>query len=260
MKPSKQSIAVTVALSVLLMLSAQVSMGETHATEEFESGATRPVSIALLPAHVELMKQKMIRREAQVEEAGELESYLTNAVAAELEIRGYQLHLLSADDINSDPELQELVVDADRRFGELLTNVSRKLKKQVAKRRYNAGDEMKLLAGRLGVDAIGFIRMQLIASGKGVQILNMGMGGTSTMLSVSLIDGRTSDIEAYITLPILRRGKMFGGYEDVMNNPDEEMARFAGATLDDLPAADPSARVVQSDEDVLGDLEALLDE
>jgi hypothetical protein len=80
------------------------------------------------------------------------------------------------------------------------------------------------------------------------------------MMSVSLVDAGTTDIEAYVTLPIMRRGKVFGGYDDVMNNPDEEMARFADATLGDLLDADPSARVESADEDVLSDLESLLGE
>jgi hypothetical protein len=86
------------------------------------------------------------------------------------------------------------------------------------------------------------------------------MAGSQTMMSVSLVDAGTTDIEAYVTLPIMRRGKVFGGYDDVMNNPDEEMARFADATLGDLLDADPSARVESADEDVLSDLESLLGE
>ena len=249
-----------IALGALAVLSAAPALAELHATDEFEQGATRPVTIALLPAHVELMKQRMIRREAEVGEAAELEAHLGAAVAAELGARGYQVKRLEAADINADPELQELVVDAERRYNELLTNIMAKLRKQVASRRYNAGDEMRLLAAKLGVDAVAFVRMDVVAAAKGVQVLNMGMGGTQTMMSVSLIDGRTADIEAYLTLPILRRGKVFGGYDDIMNNPDEEMARFASATLGDLPNADPGARVEQADEDVLADLESLLQE
>jgi hypothetical protein len=86
----------------------------------------------------------------------------------------------------------------------------------------------------------------------------MGMGGAQTMMSVSLVDGDTTDIEAYVTLPIMRRGKVFGGYEDIMNNPDEEMANYAEATLGDLLAADPSARVEVAADDVLDELESIL--
>ncbi len=244
--------------AVVLPLIASSALAEMHATEEFESGETRPVTIALLPAQVELVKQRMIRREAQVEEAGELEAYLTSAVATELAGKNYNVIEVTAAEINADPELQELAIEANRRFDELLGNVSRRLRKQIESRRYHAGDSVTLLANRLGVDAIAFVRMQLIANAKGVQIMNMGMGGAQTMMSVSLVDRNTTDIEAYVTLPIMRRGKMFGGYEDVMNNPDEEMARFARATINDLVEADPSARVAVSDDAVLDDLESLL--
>lgn len=242
-----------------LALYGAVASAEMHATEEFEAGATRPVTIALLPAQVELVKQRMIRREAQPEEAGQLEGYLTDAVSAELAGKSYNVVVITAEQINADPELQSLVVEANRRFDELLGNISRKLRKQVETRKYHAGDTITLLANRLDVDAIGFVRMQLVAAGKGVQVLNMGMGGAQTMMSVSLVDRNTTDIEAYVTLPIMRRGKVFGGYDDVMNNPDEEMAKFASATINDLLAADPSLRVAESEDDVLGDLDSLLE-
>ncbi|HEU4618481.1 MAG TPA: hypothetical protein VFV10_10590 [Gammaproteobacteria bacterium] len=240
-------------------LAAQSARAALHATEEFVSGKTRPVKIALLPVHVELQKQKMIRREAEVHEGGELEEYLANSVEHELSSRGYEVKRITSDIINADPKLQELVIDADRRYGELLTQVSVKLARQVAQRRYKAGDEMKLLAARLGVDAIAFTRMQMIAAGKGVQVLNFGMGGTQTMLSVSLIDGATADIEAYLTLPIMKRGQAFGGYEDIMKDPDHEMGRLAAAVFDEMPNADPSLRAARpAGGDVVKDVESLL--
>ena len=245
--------------SALLLLTADFAAAEVHATEEFESGATRPVTVALLPSHVELMKQRMIRREAEVDESGELESHLTGAVASELLLKGYDVRVISAEQIAADPELQGLVVEADRRFDELLGNVSTRLRKQIETRRYHAGDTITLLANKLGVDAIGFTRMQLVANAKAVQALNFGMGGTQTMMSVSLVDKNTTDIEAYVTLPIMKRGKMFGGYDDVMKDPDVEMARFASATLGDLVAADPSLRKEQASDDVISDLESLLE-
>jgi hypothetical protein len=231
---------------------------EMHATAEFESGTMRPVTIALLPAQVSLIKQRMIRAEAEVEEAGILEGYLTDSVAAGLESKGYLVRVVSAEAINADPQLQSLVVESNRSFDELLGNVSARLRKQIETRRYHAGETLTLLAQKLDVDAIGFVRMQVYAAAKGVQIMNMGTGGAQTMMSVSLVDRNTTDIEAYVTLPLLRRGKVFGGYDDIMKNPDEEMARFASATLNDLLAADPTLRVEQSGDDVLADIESLL--
>jgi hypothetical protein len=232
---------------------------EMHATEEFESGANRPVTVAVLPARVSLVKQRLIRREDQPEEAGQLEGHLTSAVAAALREKGYKVKIVSADAINADANLQELAVESNRRYDELLDNVSRRLRKKIETRRYHAGDSVTLLANKLGVDAVAFVRMQVVAAAKGVQALNFGMAGSQTMMSVSLVDKNTTDIEAYVTLPILRRGKTFAGYDEIMANPDEEMSKFAQATLHDLLAADPSARVEGSDEDVLSDVESLLD-
>ncbi len=248
-----------VVLSLLGLASLGTAQAEMHATEEFESGETRPITVAVLPAQVNLIKQRMIRREAQVEESGELEGYLSSAVASELGTKAYEVELVTAERINADPELQALVVEANRRFDEVLGNITRRLRKQIEERAFHTGDTLTLLANRLGVDAVAFIRMDLIANAKGVQALNFGMGGAQTMMSVSLVDGTTTDVEAYITLPLMRRGRMFGGYDDVMANPDVEMANYASATLDDLLDADPSLRAESSDESVLADLDALLD-
>lgn len=254
---SIRKLAIVPGLFMLGMFSA--AHAEMHATEEFESGETRPVTVAVLPAQVNLIRQRMIRREAQVEEAGELEAHLSNAVAGELGSKAYEVELITAERINADPELQALVVEANRRFDEVLGNVTRRLRKKIEERAFHTGDTLTLLANRLGVDAVAFVRMDLIANAKAVQALNFGMGGAQTMMSVSLVDGATTDIEAYVTLPIMRRGRMFGGYDDIMSNPDEEMANYASATLDDLLDAEPSLRAESSDESVLADLDALLD-
>lgn len=247
------------AFAVLGFAFAGSAQAEMHATAEFETGETRPVTVAVLPAHVAMSKQRMIRREAEVEESGVLEGHLTGAVAAGLSAKGYDVRVLTADEINADADLQNLVVEADRRFDELLGNVSRRLRKQIESRRYQAGDTVTELATRLGVDALAFTRMQIVVQGAGLRALNLGMGGEQTMMSVSLVDETTTDIEAYVTLPILRRGSMFGGYDEIMSNPDGEMGKYAEATLRDLLEADPSARVEESDEDVLSDIESLLE-
>jgi hypothetical protein len=260
MTPINLRTALTALPAVLLWLIALPVAAEMHATAEFEAGTTRPVTVALLPSQVSLLKQRMMRVEAEVEESGQLEGHLTAAVASGLEGKGYRVRVVTAEAVNSDPDLQALVVEANRRFDEVLMNISARMRKQIESRRYQAGDTLTELAERLDVDAIAFVRMQIYAPAKGVQIMNMGMAGSQTMMSLSLIDGTTTDIEAYVTLPVMRRGKVFGGYDAIMKDPDVEMARFAEATLDDLLAADPSLRVESTEEDVLGDIESLLDE
>ena len=237
------------------------ALAKVIATDEFESGETRPVSIVILPSQVTLTKQKLVRQEAQIEESGELEPYLTAAVADEFRARGYTVKVVDAAAISADATLQELVVDANRRFDEMLTNVGSRLakSKNVRSREYNAGDPARLLAARLGVDALAFARMQILAPAGAVRALNMGVGGETAMLTVTIVDGASSDIEAYITLPALSRGKMFGGHDDIVENPAEQMGNYAAGTLEDLPGADPSLRAETPAEDVLADLQSLLE-
>lgn len=253
--------SVRAALLALALCTAPTAFAKVIATVEFEDGSTRPVSLAVLPSQVELTKQKMLRQEAQVEESGLLESHLTESVATEFLQRGYEVAVADTATIAADPDLQELVVDANRRFSELLANVGSRLSKSknVRNREYNAGDEARLLASRLGVDALVFTRMQIVAPAAGVRALNMGMGGENTMLSVTIVDGVSGDVEAFITLPLMGRGKMFGGHDDIIENPEREMANYARGTLDELPEAQRELRAESSSEEVISDLEALLE-
>ena len=252
--------AIVASVAVTSLIVAPAALTKVIATDEFEDGSTRPVSIVVLPSQVELTKQRMIRAEAQVEESGELEVHLTAAVAEQFRAHGYEAIIVDAAAIAADPGLQELVVDSNRRFNELLTNVGSRLSKSknVRNREYNAGNEVKLLASRLGVDALAFARMQIIVPAAGVRALNFGMGGEQAMLNVTIVDGTSGDVEAYITLPVLGRGKMFGGHDAIVENPDREMTNYATATLEDIPEADPSLRVETAGDDVIDDLESLL--
>jgi hypothetical protein len=255
----RRFVAIIAAAAGLLV--AQLAFAKVIATDEFEDGTTRPVTIVVLPSEVTLLKQKLMRVENQVEESGDLEAALTAAVADQFRAHGYEVTVIDAAAIASDPMLQELVVDSNRRFSELLTNVGAKLgkSKNVRNREYNAGDEVKLLASRLGVDALAFARMTIVAPAAGVRALNFGMGGESSMLAVTIVDGISGDVEAYVTLPVGQRGKMFGGHDAIVENPEVEMANYAQGTLEDLPNADPSLRAQRSGDDVISDLESLLE-
>ncbi|HVY65252.1 MAG TPA: hypothetical protein VHH11_10580 [Gammaproteobacteria bacterium] len=227
-----------------------------HATKEFEAGDTRPKTIAFLPPHATLIKRKVIKAEEQLEEGAELSAYLASSVKNEFAKQGYEVRMLTPDEVNANHDLQELVLDADRRYTELLNQVRLKLPKQIAARRYQAGDEMRVLAGKLGVDAIGFADLIMIASAPGALFLSGS--GTQQMLTVSVIDGSTATIEAYFVPPVLRRGA-FTGFEAVMADPAGKIGEMAALTLRDLPPAAATARAkAETDKDVVSDVEQLL--
>jgi hypothetical protein len=227
-----------------------------HATKEFEAGDTRPKTIAFLPPHATLIRRKMIKAEEQLEQSAEISVYLAASVKSEFAKQGYEVRMLTPDEVNANRDLQELVLDADRRYAELLNQVRLKLPKQIAARRYQAGDEMRVLAAKLGVDAIGFADLMIIASAPGAMF--MWGGGTSSMLTVSVIDGSTATIEAYFVPPVLRRGSITG-YEAVMADPAGKVGDMAGLTLRDMPPASATARAKpENDKDVVSDVESLL--
>ncbi len=234
-----------------------------HATPEFEAGTTRPRTIAFLPPQAMLIKQKIVQTEQQLEESGELANYLGASVLAAFEAQGYEVRLLTPDEVGADPELQELVLDASRRYTEMLTQVRLRLPRQIGKRRYEAGDEMRLLAAKLGVDAVGFAEIQIFAAAAGASAVSIltgfGASGSSTLISVSVIDGATANIEAFFVPPVLRRGSI-AGYDAIMANPAARIGELTEATLRDLPKADAAARApAENDEDVLSDVEDLLE-
>jgi hypothetical protein len=241
-------------------ITAQAAM---HATPEFEEGATRPRTIAFLPPQAMLIKQKIVQQENQLEESGELANYLGASVVAAFKAQGYEVRVLTPNDVGADPELQELVLDASRRYTEILTQMRTRLPRQIGKRRYEAGDEMRLLASKLGVDAVGFAEIQIFAAAAGASAVSIltgfGSAGSSTLISVSLIDGATANIEAFFVPPVMRRGSI-AGYDAIMADPAARIGELTEATLRDLPKADAAARAAaESDEDVLSDVEDLLE-
>ena len=147
-----------------------------HATKEFEQGATRPRSIAFLPPQAMLIKRKIVQTEQQIEESGDLAGYLGASVEAAFKAQGYEVRMLTPTEVGADPELQEMVLDASRRYSELLTQLRTRLPRQIAKRRYEAGDEMRLLAAKLGVDAVGFAEIQIYAAAAGASAVSILTG------------------------------------------------------------------------------------
>jgi hypothetical protein len=261
MLPKIRELTVGAVLLVVCTLPARAAM---HATAEFEQGDTRPRSIAFLPPHATLIKRKVVRTEEQIEESIEFSRYLAASVQGAFEAQGYEVKVITPDEISADPGLQEMVLDADRRYAEMLTQVRMKLPRQIGKRRYAAGDEMRTLAAKLGVDAIGFADLQMVSAAAGASavaiLVGFGAAGTSTMLSVSVIDGATANIEAYFVPPVMRRGSI-AGYDAIMADPAGKIREIADLTLRELPPANAVARATspESEDEVLKDVESLLE-
>ena len=145
-------------------------------TAEFASGATRPQSIALLPVEATVNRARVIETEGLVDEGLVYGEMFNSRVEAFLAAKGYEVQVIDPERINSDPLLQEYVVDANRGFDDMMSTYK---PKKLESRIYNAGDSARLLADHLGVDAIGFstLSMTITAAGKAIVA---GLFGSST--------------------------------------------------------------------------------
>ena len=80
--------------------------------------------------------------------------------------------------------------------------------------------------------------------------------GTQVSLSIGLVDGVSGDVEAFFTLPVLRRAKL-RGYEALMADPKTAAGRLAELTMAEMPAGS-SRRGREPQRDVVAEVRSLL--
>jgi hypothetical protein len=241
-----------------ILLSATTVPAAMKATPEFVKGETRPMTIALLPPVASVVKAKVVKTEEMIEESTEFGAMFGAALEGVIRAGGYEVRRVTPEEVNADPRLQEYVVDANRRYEELSTQVR---PNKIKKRLYNAGDEARLLADYLNVDAIAFSRLQVVAAtgGRTAVALLVGLGTLgATSASLMMVDGDTADVEAlFISTYVGASAKA------IEENPEAEIAAVAASTMAKLPAAGAAAAAREGedeDEDVVSDVESLLEE
>jgi len=164
------------------------AFAERGFTNEFLSGATRPKSIALLPAEASITRQQVVETTGLIDESVVFGAQFDADVAKVLADKGYEVQIVDADRINADRALQEYVVDAKRAYDEM---IARYRPKKLPDRIYNAGDSARLLASHLGVDAIAFSKLSVTITPAGKAIVSALIGGTTAgaYSMIAIVDG-----------------------------------------------------------------------
>ena len=93
-------------------------------TVEFANGATRPHSVALLPVDSTVNRAKVVDTDSLVDDGLKYGSLFNARVKTLLESKGYAVEVVDTDRINSDPQLQEYVVEATRGFKDMMSRRS----------------------------------------------------------------------------------------------------------------------------------------
>lgn len=215
MKPFPAHRVAIIVVALAAALAGYTAYAKQAVTDEFKAGATRPVSVLVMPSQIALTRLTLV--DTRVERRPELEQPLTAAIAEELSAKGFTVQLVDVAAMRADQVLRELVGNANRRYSALLRNVGLGLlkKKDIRNREYNLGRTIQQLAASLEVDAIIFSRMRVNEQSGGVRAMTFGIPRDTAQLTLTIVDGTTGDIEAHI---VSTGFKNIGGYDNLIED------------------------------------------
>lgn len=250
----------------LALLVATAAPAKRYLTTGFRTTESRPITIAVLPPHADFIKKKILVSHELVKEAEVLERAAADAIANHLRGRGYEVKLLTVEEVMADDELQHLIGRMNDRYDLEWRQLVRRPKK-VRVRRYSIGIGIRDVAGRLGVDGIAVPRIQAVGATGGQKAMAYLFGGNAgyARLDLGVVHGKTGDVEAYFF------GLVEAGFKSLTQKPDKMMKRVTKVTLRNYPKSskvlNPKKEDVRDEEEdldaeteaaILGDLEALL--
>ena len=255
----------------LLLLQSISARAGGFMTPEYARAEYRPKTMVVIPPRAEIVKKKVTGIEQLVEEGSILEDATSLVLKDKFGELGYQIRILSVEEVNADPGLQDLVRRMNERYDDELARIVAD-EKSVRARRFTCGDEAQILATRLGAEALIMTRIQASGATGGQAAMAMIFGGSRgfAAMSVGVIAGDNGDVEAFFD-------GVDSGMSDnaLMERPVETMTKVTKKTLKKFPAASKTAKVSKrwpqstdrevaeagkSDDEVLADLEALLGE
>ena len=246
------------ALAIMFLLASQSAYsavcvwGEcSEMTTEFRTLEMRPKSIALLPARSSLTENGVFNSESRVGETAPLENYLAISLEEEFKSRGYEVRSLTVDEIAEDQQLADLVNAANQRYYEEYATIVAFKVTDIKYRRYSVGEESRLLANYLGVDAVAFPRMQINgASSASKWMGNLGVKQETQAgiyMEFGLVHARTGDIEAFF-------GGVSGGvfkpsFKKILKKAKKYMANIAKVATKQMPEVDAALEPEDIDAD-----------
>lgn len=261
-------------LAVGLLVVPSAAHAQSFMTPGFKLGESRPKTLVVLPPHANFIKAKVVMTDQMIAESHALEDHAAQIITGNLRERGYAVHLLAIDQINADPELQELVRRLNDRYDEEWSRMVRS-PRQVRTGRYEAGEDAIRLASRLEVDGVVMARIiaVYVSGGRKTFAMVFSLGASYprsyTRVDLSIVDGGSGEIESYCYEIELCKSKTLTRKPDkIMGTAYRKcLATYPGmgevlevgeAELARLEMNDSGDNGDSDDESVLSDFEALL--
>jgi hypothetical protein len=272
-----------IAVGVLLLVPAAARARGTM-SPGFRSVKSRPMSVAVLPAHAEFIQGRQVVTAQREKDCAALEREAGVAVRTNLEMLGYQVRLVTTQDLDREAGLRELYARVDGRFGDQWKALVRN-PDALKQGSVTTGDDAARLADLLRVDGLALTRVVAVApaeekgaakeAAKGAakgppKSPTQGAGLSSYgRVDVGIMSGKAGRIEAFFTgMQAATFGQLTGRPAKVMGRVTEEAFSLYPAATEPgrvrreiaLPASEKESRgmVPSSEEAALRDFEALL--
>jgi hypothetical protein len=237
-------------------------------TPEYARGEYRPKTMVLIPPQASVSKNKVASTEQMIEEGSRLEDAAVLVLSKQFAELGYELNSLSVAEVIADSELQTMVRNVNERYDEELARMGFKAK-EIRSRRYSLGDPARILAARLGAEALAIGRIDASGATGGQKTMAVLFGGSMghAAMSIGIVAGDNGDIEAFVSA--LDPGM---SPEKLEADPVGVMANLADKALKKFPSPGEAAKYkkkwpqstnrqvpasVESDDQAMDDLEAL---
>ena len=262
-------------LCTAFLLASVTALADGFMTPEYAHGKYRPKSMVLLPPQASVTKNKVASTEQMIEEGSKLEDAAAIELQKALHTIGYELRVLRVAQVNADPELQAMIRTLNERYDEetsrFRVNFMGGLKgEDVRERRFKLGDTARIVAAKLGADALAIGRIAAQGATGGQKTMAALFGGSMgfAALHIGIIAGDNGDLEAYY---IGVDGNM--SPEKLAEQPVEVMVNVVSRTLKNFPEADEPGEykkrwpqssnrevpvAAKSDEAIMSELEAAL--
>lgn len=229
-------------------------------TKEFKKGTNRPQRLALLPPHADFVKAKAVMTEQMIKECQALEAASVVEIRQHLQELGYEVKVVTQEEVNASTELHDLVDRAHKRYDEEKALFSRKPKK-IKKHRYSLGDEGVLLTSALDVDGLVIARINAVWVSGGAKALSVLFGGLANYqrshayVDMTIVDGETGDVELYYV------GIDPCKSEALVNEPEKVIRKAYNSCFQGYPKKGAVvAEGTDEDDEMLEDLEEMLAE
>jgi hypothetical protein len=257
-----------VVVGLFLFLTGASALANGIMTPEYARGEYRPKSMVLIPPQATVSKNKVASTEQMIEEGSKLEDAAVLVLSRQFAELGYELNTLSVAEVIADPELQTMVRNVNERYDEELARMGFKAK-EIRSRRYGLGDPARILAARLGAEALAIGRIDASGATGGQKTMAFLIGGSMghASMSVGIVAGDNGDIEAFISA--IDPGM---SPEKLAQDPVGVMANLADKALKKFPAPGEAAKYkkkwpqssnrevpasIEPDDQAMDDLEAL---